>query len=922
MNESPDNLELPLPVESTKETGWGVTGTGLILVTVRPDSAPGPLPPAGPTAGSAVGVADPGTGHWLCCSETFANALGLRRQQLIGSDWRQLLSPDSLASLRPALSGGLPTRLRDAVLRSADGRRVPVWIGAISTGGNGTDGASAPSVAIQTANGNGSGGGAAAAGGMAELSQTTLDALPHPVAVLDEAGTVIVANRAWSQTVEPSTAVGASYLQACWEAAKEDPGEAGLVLLGLKTVLGGRQPEAVGEYSRGEEADRRWWNWRAALVSTAPRRVVVSTFEVTAARRAEQAADNARIQIRAMAAAMSDGFVAIDAGGWIVEANGGFAEQAGYSAGELKTMRWSEILEVAVDGLLPTRGQVGLATTGGRTEGKLRCRDGTTREVEVRSTVLSADEGGLALCSVRNLGERRAANERIRVLLGILDQASEAIVLRNLAGRILYLNAGAERLFGWKREEALGQLTAPGIYLKPEEHEHALETVLAAGEWQGELAARTRCGREIFVESRWSLARDDGGRPRSVLMVNTDVTERKNLRMQLNQAQRHEGVGTLAAGIAHDLNNLLTPLVMGLPYLRGELTAAERDQMINALESSAGRAVSLITQLRGLSRAAGNERAPMEIRLLLRELAKMLKETFPRSITVVPELQRTLWRVKANLGEMHQALINFCIRSRDAMPGGGTLTIRAENLVIDDQFVAMNPEVQLGPRLRIRVEDTGEGLSDEVRAQLLGAAAGGRDSEMGAILGVSTAIRIIRSHGGFIRCESHPREGTVFELLLPALTDPAEPKAGSPPPTAIRRGNGEVILVVDDEPNIRQASRRTLEAQGYRVVEAQDGVEAAAVYAERMKSIAVVVTDLMMPVMDGTVLCRALRRLDPSARIIVCTGLPPGRNADSPGSLLGDLGASQLLIKPFTGEALLRAVGDNLRADAASPAPL
>ncbi|MEN9573778.1 MAG: hypothetical protein RL514_1633 [Verrucomicrobiota bacterium] len=499
--------------------------------------------------------------------------------------------------------------------------------------------------------------------------------------------------------------------------------------------------------------------------------------------------------------------------------------------------------------------------------------------------------------------EQKLAEESIREQAELLNLAGDAIMVRAPNGRTAFWNRGAERLYGWTASEAKGQPTAN---LTHDDADKLMEIELSLqtrSEWSGELRQKSRTGTDITVMSRWTLVRDAHGLPKAALIINTDLTERKRLEAQFLRAQRMEGVGTLASGLAHDLNNILAPIIISVPLLRCKLTEGEVNEIVATIENSAQRGASIIRQLLTFGRGVEGERIPVTVRYLIQDTLKIARETFPRSIrlrTIVPD---DLWSVLGDPTQIHQVLLNLAVNARDAMPNGGELCFSAQNLVLDEQYAAMNIKAKPLPHILLRVQDTGTGIPREIRDKIFDPFFTTKEVGKGTGLGLSTVVGIVKSHGGFIELDTEPGRGTAFSIYLPALPD-ARPADALTAPAPSPHGAGEAILVVDDEESVRTATRKMLERHGYRVIVAGEGAQALALFSTRIAEIKLVLTDVDMPVMDGLALVRVLRKMSPSLQILASTGLSTDQRIEA----LHQLGITQPLYKPYTADELLKAV--------------
>jgi CheY-like chemotaxis protein len=373
-----------------------------------------------------------------------------------------------------------------------------------------------------------------------------------------------------------------------------------------------------------------------------------------------------------------------------------------------------------------------------------------------------------------------------------------------------------------------------------------------------------------------------------------------------------ESIGTLAGGIAHDLNNVLAPILMSIELLRLELERQEKDEILDTIESSARRGAEMVGQVLSFARGVEGRRLSVQVKHLVRDVAKIASETFPRNIEIRAEVPSNLPPVLGDPTQIHQVLLNLSVNARDAMPRGGTLTFSAQNVVLDDQYAGLSPEAKPGRHVLIQVEDTGTGIPPEILEKVFDPFFTTKEPGKGTGLGLSTSLAIVRSHGGFIRAYSEPGTGSRFRVYLPATESTTEPAPVAD--VVLPRGNGEVVLVVDDEASVRHITRQTLEAFGYRVILAGDGAEALAVYASRRTEIALVLTDMMMPVMDGPATIRVLTKMDPSVRIIAASGL----TANGSVTRVANSGVRHFLPKPYTAETLLRTVREVLDAPVVS----
>lgn len=535
-----------------------------------------------------------------------------------------------------------------------------------------------------------------------------------------------------------------------------------------------------------------------------------------------------------------------------------------------------------------------------------------TKEVKLLGEL--ADDLAHGILTLRERGRRERAElarqqgeEQLRKQAALLDAASDAIYTRTLDRKVTYWNVGAERLYGLSRGEALGREITELAEMDATAFQCAEATLIEQGYWSGELTLRSRQGKEMVLFCRWSLLRDEGGQPTEVLAINSDVTARKQLEAQFLRAQRLQAIGALTGGIAHDLNNVLAPLMMISPLLREKVSDPVGLQLLETVETSVQRGAEIVKQMLTFARGKPESRALLPVRPLCKEVLKFIGETFPRKIRSLGNVSGGLWPVLADATQVHQALLNLCVNARDAMPAGGTLTVAAENVTLEQVSAAMPAEARPGHYVRLSVADTGTGIPPEFLEQIYDPFFTTKELGKGTGLGLATVHGIMRRHGGFVGVTSQLGRGTTFELYFPASPEAAAAGTAGPearPPA----GQGELILVVDDETEMRGVLRRLLEDHGYRVLTAAEGQEALALFAQHRAEVRAVVTDLMMPGMDGPELVHVLRGLDAELPILGMTGLTESASMKG----LADSPLPALLVKPFRQDKLLAALGEIL----------
>jgi two-component system cell cycle sensor histidine kinase/response regulator CckA len=336
---------------------------------------------------------------------------------------------------------------------------------------------------------------------------------------------------------------------------------------------------------------------------------------------------------------------------------------------------------------------------------------------------------------------------------------------------------------------------------------------------------------------------------------------------------------------------------------------AEGLETVAMLEQLAERGAGIVRQVLSFARGVEGDRVPLPIKPLVREVGDILRETLPKNVTVRQEIAEDLWSARADATQIQQVLMNLAVNARDAMPEGGTVTLSAENVTLDQHFAQMHPEAHPGRYVSLSVTDSGIGISPEHLERIFDPFFTTKPPGQGTGLGLSTTRGIVRAHEGFINVYSEPQRGTRFTIYLPALAEGPIAAARSPQGPAAPEGHGELVLVVDDEAPIREMTGRTLSAFGYRTLAAEDGTEAVALFAQHKDEISAVVLDMMMPFMDGIMTGRAIKRMSAGVRLIGSSGLADKRKLAE----AEDAGFAGFLPKPYTADQLLRALADALR---------
>jgi two-component system cell cycle sensor histidine kinase/response regulator CckA len=514
----------------------------------------------------------------------------------------------------------------------------------------------------------------------------------------------------------------------------------------------------------------------------------------------------------------------------------------------------------------------------------------------------------------RNITAHRQVTQKITEQAAMLDQAHDAILMLTLDGRIAYMNGAGAVLFGWKPDEVMGMNAAE--LFPPEDRPALAQAVIetmAKGSWQGELRVHDKLGRELYIDTRRTLIRDEQGAPKAQLTISADITEKKKSDALALRNQRLESLGTLAGGIAHDLNNVLAPILMSIALLKLKVTDESGQRLLAMLEMNAERGAQLVRQVLAFGRGAEGDRVMVQPLHIAREIEQIVSDTFPKNVNFELLSERDPWTVTGDPTQLHQVLLNLCVNARDAMPNGGRITLRMENTVLDETYSSMNHGSKPGSYIVISVTDTGTGIPANIRDRIFEPFFTTKEIGKGTGLGLSTSLGIVQSHGGFINVSSDMGKGSTFKIFLPANAQAAAAAPAAAKRPGLPRGHNELVLIVDDEQPILNVAKSTLERFGYRVVVATNGAAAVSTYALQRDSIAVVVTDMAMPIMDGPAMAVALKAMNPDVKIIGSSGMDGGGGITA----AANVGVTEFIPKPYSAETLLRAIARAIGADAA-----
>lgn len=498
----------------------------------------------------------------------------------------------------------------------------------------------------------------------------------------------------------------------------------------------------------------------------------------------------------------------------------------------------------------------------------------------------------------------RLNEQRNRVQAAALEATINSVVITDPTGDIQWVNPAFTRITGYTLAEAVGK--NPRILKSGEQkyayYEEMWRTISSGRSWSGEFVNLRKDGSRYVEEVSITPVRAEGREITHYVAVKQDITDKKSLEKQLIETQRLESVGLLASGIAHDLNNIIAPITLSMKLLRHKYPGEQRT--LEMVEQCARRGAEVVRQVLTFSRGMDRTRVPLRVSRLIKEMGYLMSETIPRNIEFSSDVNVKEDTVRADHTQIHQVILNLGVNARDAMPQGGKLSINLTNETLDQTDLPSAASTP-GKFLVLSVADTGTGIAPEVLPRIFEPFFTTKPRGVGTGLGLSTVHGIVRGHGGFIRVESEVGVGTTFKVYLPLESQNEDTnKASSSSPFAT--GEGRLVLVADDEPTIRDSARLVLEASGYKVVTAQNGLEAVTLFRAHQHEVKHVVLDRMMPVMNGESAALIIHQLEPSIPIILATGLLSTGVQTGLSDELKAACITDVLSKPFTADQLLR----------------
>ncbi|MEI8019434.1 MAG: PAS domain S-box protein [Schlesneria sp.] len=642
--------------------------------------------------------------------------------------------------------------------------------------------------------------------------------------------------------------------------------------------------------------------------------VLVVLRDISDRQRAAEDRERSENQVRMILDTAMDGIISMNEQQNIVLFNRAAEAIFGWNA--------DQIMGRSIDTLIPTRylsehrglvEQFGRGVTPSRRMSAQRTvmalrKSGEEFPIEASISHTKINDERIYTVILRDVTESAKYRQQIEQQSQMLEHVSDAVSVVDPSGRITYWNQGAQRLLGWTADEAIGH-NVTDLFYQGNESQVAQwrESLSTADSWSGELKMTTRAGKTVIVDHRRTALKNETGGIKGYLCIDIDITNRKKQELLLNRSQRLESIGTLAGGIAHDLNNVLTPILMGAKLLSSDRAPANRQGLLNTMVASAQRGAGLIQKMMSFAGGIRGDRSPVRIDQIVNETRGLMEHTLPKSIQIESTVDVECPTVSGDSTEISQILMNLCINARDAMSDGGKLLIEAKPITLNGNSAKLHPEGKPGSYLLLSVTDTGTGMSSEVLDRIFDPFFTTKDIGKGTGLGLATVQGIVKSHGGFILVYSEVGRGSKFSVYLPAF-ETTQSDSDTTSITAAESGNGRLVLVVDDEITILQMASAALETAGYRVVTASNGDEAIAIFSQRRDEISAVLLDMMMPGMDGLQTLDQLLKLQPQVKVIACSGLGTTRREVE----VLQRGAKAFLPKPYSDNQLLLALSKSL----------
>jgi PAS domain S-box-containing protein len=661
--------------------------------------------------------------------------------------------------------------------------------------------------------------------------------------------------------------------------------------------------------------------WEAAQISPiTDADGVITNFlsvneDITKRKRAEEALRQSELQFRLVWEKSAEGMRLINEQGVVLRVNEAFCRMVGKQREEIEGKPFTVIYTKAQQERILRRYQARFSSRsiGHHYEREFTLWNGKKVWFEASNSYFEvAGQAPLLLSILRNVTERKHAQESIQKLLNAVEQTDEVIFMTDSEGIITYVNPAFERVYGFTKNETLGRtphFLESGTTTTTEQYESFWQDLLSGKRVQSELVNKSKDGRLISVDTSMNPIFDGQGDIIGFIAVQSDITERKRgeeerktLQQQLFQAQKMESIGTLAGGIAHDFNNILGIILGHTSFIEpGDIDPATLSTRMGAITKAVQRGANLVRQILTFARKTDAALEPVNVNTTIEELAKMLRETFPKTTEIALHLDKTTPLIMMDHTQLHQALLNLCVNARDAMndpswttPKGSTLSIKTE-ILAGDTLRMQFADAAGSQYICISVSDTGMGMDEATKQRIFEPFFTTKESGRGTGLGLAVVYGVVKSHQGFVDVESQLGRGTTFRLYLPIPESIIELPKMEEKQSAEIPGGTETLLLVEDEESLLDLMKILLENKGYRVLTAHNGMEAIQVYTQHKESIALVLTDIGLPKLGGKAVVATLAGINPRLDIIVASGfLAPHVKAE-----LEQAGAKEFVHKPY-----------------------
>jgi len=596
----------------------------------------------------------------------------------------------------------------------------------------------------------------------------------------------------------------------------------------------------------------------------------------------------------------------------------------GYSAEELKSSYSLEQVHPDDRARVKAAADAARLTGIGATlEYRIRHKDGTWRDLESTSSVVHNAKGEPEKLVIvnRDITERKRATEALRLseasFRSVIENAPYGIYRGNTGGQLLRINPALQKMLRYESQgELLRMNLATDLYSDPQEHQRILDLLASEKSFKNmEVEWSSKGGGAIKARCSGRVVEDEGQKGTCFEVFAEDISEKRQLERQLEVAQKMEAIGRLSGGIAHDFNNLLGVIIGYSEVLKKQLNpGADHFGYACEIEKAGQRAASLTRQLLAFSRQQVLAPAVLNLNALLADMGKMLPRLIGEDVDLTLRLDSELGQVKADQSQIEQVVMNLAVNARDAMPRGGKIVVETSNVILDEAYTRRHPGSRAGLYVMLSVTDTGTGMTRETLAHMFEPFFTTKERGKGTGLGLATVYGVVKQSGGYIWAESELEKGSCFKVYLPRIEEPVSIAAKPGSPAESFQGT-ETVLVVEDADALRKLTHALLEQNGYRVLAASNGAEALKIVEQEKEHIDLLLTDVIMPGLNGRALAERMTGLQPALKVLYMSGY-----TDSAIEEHGVLKpATYLLPKPFTEETLIQKVREVLNGEKWAP---